>query len=353
MAITPHPITLERPGVRLEPLTADHRDDLAAATADGKLWELRFTSAPEPAKTDAYIATALAGQRDGHMLPWVVRELATGVIIGSTRYHDIVAAIDRVEIGYTWYARRWQRSHVNTTCKLMLLEHAFDTLGAKVVGLRTDGLNTVSQRAIEALGARKDGVLRHHQARRDGSARDSVMYSILATEWPDVRRRLENRLTRHQVRVETFRQEHQPAFAALNREWLVQYGLIEPHDEEQLDDPFGHIIGPGGQIFVALLDGRVVGTCAAIPHRPGAIELAKLAVDPAVRGRGIGHRLVDACLAFARTRGAASVVLLSNSRLTDAIRLYESYGFRRGPVPADAPYASTDVYMERTIGDGT
>jgi RimJ/RimL family protein N-acetyltransferase len=130
------------------------------------------------------------------MLPWAVRELTSGDIIGSTRYHDIVAAVERVEIGYTWYAKRWQRSHVNATCKLLLLQHAFDELGCKVVGLRTDNFNFASQRAIEALGAKKDGVLRHHQPRRDGTVRDTVMYSILATEWPDVARHLELRLGR-------------------------------------------------------------------------------------------------------------------------------------------------------------
>jgi RimJ/RimL family protein N-acetyltransferase len=131
------------------------------------------------------------------MLPWAVRELATGTIVGSTRYHDIVPEIDRVEIGYTWYAERWQRTHVNTSCKLLLFEHAFDTLGCKVVGLRTDNFNFASQRAIAALGARKDGVIRHHQARRDGSARDTHIYSVLAAEWPDVRRHLRLRLERH------------------------------------------------------------------------------------------------------------------------------------------------------------
>ena len=189
--ITLQPITLERNGVRLEPLAPEHRDALATAVADGRLWELRFTSVPEPDQTAAYIDAALAGQREGHMLPWVVRELTSGEIIGSTRYHDIVAHIDRVEIGYTWYAKRWQRTHVNTTCKLMLLSHAFDTLGAKVVGLRTDILNVVSQRAIERLGAKKDGVLRHHWPRRDGTVRDSVMYSILADEWLPIRARLD------------------------------------------------------------------------------------------------------------------------------------------------------------------
>jgi RimJ/RimL family protein N-acetyltransferase len=131
------------------------------------------------------------------MLPWAVRELVSGEVIGSTRYHDIVAAIGRVEIGYTWYAKRWQRSHVNTACKLLLLRHAFETLGCRVVGLRTDNFNFASQRAIEALGAKKDGVIRHHQPRRDGTVRDSVMYSILRPEWPDVRRHLEFRLARH------------------------------------------------------------------------------------------------------------------------------------------------------------
>lgn len=195
------PVTLEGYGVRLEPLTLEHSDALAAAAADGKLWELWFTSVPEPAQTRAYIAGALAGQRDGHMLPWAVRELTGNTIVGSTRYHDIVAAIDRVEIGYTWYGKRWQRSHVNTACKLLLLAHAFDTLGCQLVGLRTDNFNFASQRAIEALGAKKDGVLRHHLARRDGSVRDSVMYSILASEWRDVRRNLEARLTRHGTTV--------------------------------------------------------------------------------------------------------------------------------------------------------
>ena len=139
------------------------------------------------------------------MLPWVVRDAGSGEIIGSTRYHDIVPAIDRVEIGYTWYRESRQRTAVNTTCKLLLLAHAFDTLGCKVVGLRTDNFNFRSQRAIEGLGAKKDGVLRHHAMRRDGSVRDSVLYSILAAEWPDVRRHLELRLARHAAWLKTDR----------------------------------------------------------------------------------------------------------------------------------------------------
>lgn len=195
--IRPVPVTLEGAGIRLEPLAPEHESALGEAASDGALWELWFTSVPTVAETAGYIDAALQGQRDGHMLPWAVRDLGTDTIVGTTRYHDIVPGIDRAEIGYTWYAARWQRSHVNTACKLLLLGHAFDTLGCAVVGLRTDRFNARSQRAIEALGAHRDGVLRHHQARRDGSVRDSVTYSILRSEWPDVRRNLAARLDRH------------------------------------------------------------------------------------------------------------------------------------------------------------
>ena len=195
--IAPAPITLEGHGVRLEPLAPAHERALADAAGDGKLWELWFTAVPEPGKVGAYIDEALKNQQAGTMLPWAVRELAGGEIVGSTRYHDIVAAIDRVEIGYTWYAARWQRTRVNTACKLLLFGHAFETLGCQVVGLRTDNFNFASQKAIAALGARLDGVIRHHQARRDGTVRDSVMYSVLQHEWPDVKRHLQLRLARH------------------------------------------------------------------------------------------------------------------------------------------------------------
>lgn len=195
--ISPAPITLEGHGVRLEPLTPAHQEGLLAAAADGRLWELWYTAIPEPAKTAAYITDALEGHKAGDMLPWAVRELGTDKIVGSTRYHDIVTKVDRVEIGYTWYGASWQRSHVNTACKLLLLGHAFETLGCGVVGLRTDNFNFRSQRAIAALGAKLDGVIRHHQARRDGTVRDSVMFSILAAEWPDVKRHLALRLARH------------------------------------------------------------------------------------------------------------------------------------------------------------
>ena len=191
------PIVLAAHGIRLEPLTPEHQAALSTAASDGRLWELWFTAIQPPEGMGAYVAEALKGQREGHMLPWVVRDVASDAIIGTTRYHDILPAMERVEIGYTWYAQSRQRTHVNTTCKLLLLGHAFDTLGCAVVGLRTDNFNFRSQRAIEGLGAKKDGVIRHFGVRRDGTIRDTVMYSILAAEWPDVRRHLELRLQRH------------------------------------------------------------------------------------------------------------------------------------------------------------
>ncbi len=192
----PEPVTLYGRHLRLEPLHAEHEPDLQEAAADGALWRLRVTSVPEPDQTAIYIANALMGQHDGSMLPFVVRENASGRVVGCTRYHDIVIAVDRVEIGYTWYAQRVQRSAINTETKLLLLGHAFEALGCQVVGLRTDHMNFASQRAIERLGARKDGVIRHHALRRDGTVRDTVMYSITAAEWPDVKSHLAWQLER-------------------------------------------------------------------------------------------------------------------------------------------------------------
>lgn len=192
----PEPVTLTHGAVRLEPLTADHAAALEAAARDGELWNLRVTSVPAPGETAAYAAAALKGQADGHMLPFAVVDVPGGRVIGTTRYHDIVVPIERLEIGYTWYGQSWQRTHVNTTCKLLLLQHAFETLGAQLVGWRTDNYNFASQRAIERLGARKDGVLRHHAPRRDGTVRDTVMYSLAAGEWPEVKAHLQYQLAR-------------------------------------------------------------------------------------------------------------------------------------------------------------
>jgi len=190
----PTPVTLEANGLRLEPLGPQHADALRAAAQDGELWNLRITSVPEPQKVEAYIATAL--EMRPSRLAFAVVETATGTVLGTTSYHDIVPAIDRVEIGYTWYRRSVQRTHVNTTCKLLLLTHAFETLGCAVVGFRTDNYNHASQAAIERLGAKKDGVIRHHAIRRDGTVRDTVMYSIVRGEWPEVKAQLKYLLAR-------------------------------------------------------------------------------------------------------------------------------------------------------------
>ncbi len=195
--ITLHPVTLERDGVRLEPLTQDHAAGIAEAVKDGELWKLWFTQIPDPAGVAAYIDKALEEQRRGTMLPWAVKSGSR--VIGCTRYHDILAEVDRVEIGYTWYIASLQRTRINTVCKLLLLSHAFDTLGCGVVGLRTDGFNIRSQRAIEGLGAKKDGVLRHHRRRANGTFGDTVIYSILAAEWPSVKANLEFRLERNKA----------------------------------------------------------------------------------------------------------------------------------------------------------
>ena len=190
------PVTLERAPVRLVPLELEHEAGLAAAATDGELWNLRITSVPEPGQTRAYIEAALRMRAEGHRLAFAVLDAATGEVIGSSSYHDIVPAVERVEIGYTWYAGSRQKSAVNTTAKWLLMQHAFDTLGARLVGWRTDNYNFASQRAIERLGAKKDGVLRHHALRRDGTVRDTVMYSLMAGEWPEVRAHLEHQLNR-------------------------------------------------------------------------------------------------------------------------------------------------------------
>lgn len=196
------PVVLSANGIRLEPLTLAHEAGLREAAADGELWKLRVTSVPEPAQTRAYIETALQARAEGHRFAFAVIEVATGRVLGTTSYHDILPAVQRVEIGYTWYRRSVQRTHVNSTAKLLLMRHAFETMGCPVVGWRTDCQNFDSQNAIERLGAKKDGVIRHHALRRDGTVRDTVMYSMLATEWPEARQRLLSRLAQGGTPVE-------------------------------------------------------------------------------------------------------------------------------------------------------
>jgi RimJ/RimL family protein N-acetyltransferase len=183
-------VTLRGRGIALVPLALSHEEGLRAAAADGELWRIRVTSVPEPQDTRAYIEAALQMREAGNRLAFAVTDEASGTVLGSTSYHDILPAVKRVEIGYTWYAQRCQRTHVNTACKLLMMSHAFDTLGCNVVGWRTDNFNHASQRAIERLGARKDGVIRGHALRRDGTIRDTVMYSLRAGEWPEVKAQL-------------------------------------------------------------------------------------------------------------------------------------------------------------------
>jgi len=184
------PVTLCERGVRLEPLALTHEDGLQAAAADGELWKLRITSVPEPQDTRAYIEAALKMREDGNRFAFAVVDEVTDTVLGTTSYHDILPAVKRVEIGYTWYRQSVQRTHVNTTAKLLMMGHAFDTLGCHVVGWRTDNFNFASQRAIERLGAKKDGVIRGHALRRDGTIRDTVMYSMRSGEWPEARAQL-------------------------------------------------------------------------------------------------------------------------------------------------------------------
>ena len=191
------PLVMRHNGVRLEPLALSHEDGLRAAAADGELWKLRITSVPEPHETRAYIETALQMRADGNRFAFAVVDDATGTVLGTTSYHDILPAVKRVEIGWTWYRKSVQRSHVNTIAKLLMMGHAFDQLGCNVVGWRTDNYNFASQRAIERLGAKKDGVIRGHALRRDGTIRDTVMYSMRSGEWPEARAQLLYLLVRH------------------------------------------------------------------------------------------------------------------------------------------------------------
>ena len=180
-------------------MALEHVDGLRAAAADGELWNLRVTSVPEPHRTPGLCAHR-AGDAPNRVA-FAVVDAPSGAVLGTTSYHDIMPDIGRVEIGYTWYAKSVQRSHVNTSCKLLLLSHAFDTLGCAVVGFRTDNFNHASQAAIERLGAKKDGVIRHHGARRDGTVRDTVMYSIVRGEWHEIKTHLQYLLTRHAARL--------------------------------------------------------------------------------------------------------------------------------------------------------
>ncbi len=190
------PIHLEARSIRLVPLSLEHEAGLRAAAADGELWNIRVTSVPEPEQTRKYIEDALAMREAGNRFAFAVLDAASGTVLGSSSFHDILPAVKRLEIGYTWYAKRCQRTHINTTCKLLMMTHAFEALNCNVVGWRTDNFNFASQAAIERLGARKDGVIRGYALRRDGTIRDTVMYSLRSGEWPEVKAQLVHQLDR-------------------------------------------------------------------------------------------------------------------------------------------------------------
>lgn len=184
------PVTLKGRYATLEPLARVHAKDLRRAAADGKLWQLWYTSVPAPEKTVPYINAALRMRKDLGAMPFAVRENATGEIVGCTRYFNVDALNRRLEIGHTWYATHAQRTPINTECKLLLLTHAFEKLKCIAVEFRTHWFNRASREAIVRLGAKQDGVLRNHQISADGSYRDTVVFSIIESEWPAVRRHL-------------------------------------------------------------------------------------------------------------------------------------------------------------------
>ena len=189
------PVVLPGELVTLEPLRPVHHDRLVDAASDGRLWELWYTSVPSPETMRADIAEKLARQEAGEMVPFVVRRTGTGQVLGMTTYMNIEAAVPRLEIGSTWTAASAQRTGVNAESKLLLLTHAFDVLGCLAVEFRTHWHNQQSRAAIARLGAKQDGVLRNHRRMPDGSLRDTVVFSILDTEWPAVRGGLRHRLS--------------------------------------------------------------------------------------------------------------------------------------------------------------
>lgn len=303
------PIVLSGYGVRLEPLNANHADGLRSAAADGELWTLRVTSVPEPDKVYAYIATALQGQVDGHRQPWAAIDESSARVIGCTSYHDIMAEVDRVEIGYTWYAKSVQRSYVNTACKLLLMTHAFETLGCKVVGWRTDILNFASQRAIERLGAKRDGVIRHHALRRDSTIRDTVIYSMLLSEWSDAKSKLINRLSLATTATANSTSIASPAKVTLTEVSQANYldllRLVPGAVGERMVAPVAKSIvqaeySPNARMWAIEANQSIVGfvmvfdpTIAAQDTEPNdVLYVWRLMIDFSQQGKGYGEQTI-------------------------------------------------------------
>ncbi len=358
-AVWPSEVTLERDGIRLEPLTLAHEAGVAAAAADGELWNIRVTSVPEPQETRGYIETALKQRAEGSRLAFAVIDVAAndgkGKVIGSTSYHDIVANIRRVEIGWTWYAKSYQRSKVNTLCKLMLMQHAFETLGCAVVGWRASHMNFASQRAIERLGAKRDGVIRHHLGIRDGKVRDTVMYSMLADEWPAAKAKLEERLRSYaspspqpsptrgkggaDVRLEPITSDNLLAvlrltpgavgerMVATNAVSIAQASVSANAVPRAIMAGAGDAAKPVG--FIMLYDPTLDPALAAKDEaHADSIDIWRLMVDFQQQGRGYGAAAIIGAARYAATRPGITQVRLSYvPREGNPSPFYKAMGF--------------------------
>ena len=326
----PVDVTLERDGIRLEPISLAHEAGLRAAASDGELWNIRYTSVPEPQETLAYIKTALKQRAEGSRLAFAVIDLATSKVIGSTSYHDIVPAIKRVEIGWTWYAKSYQRSKVNTLCKLMLMQHAFEALHCDVVGWRVSHMNLASQRAVERIGAKRDGVLRHHAPIRDGKVRDTVMYSMLADEWAAAKEKLEARLTRNDRAVaEVPTKSHRVKLQAITSDTLLAVLRLTPgaigermvatnatslaqaaHSANAV--PRAIMVGDTPVGFIMLYDPTMDTALADKDEaHADAVDIWRLMVDFQQQGKGYGEAAILEAARYAATRPDILTIRLS------------------------------------------
>jgi RimJ/RimL family protein N-acetyltransferase len=342
MMLWPPEVTLARDGVRLEPLTLAHEAGIRAAATDGQLWNLRVTSVPAPGEERTYIETAQKTRR-----AFAVIDEVTGRVMGSTSYHDTMEAVKRVEIGFTWYAKSAQRSHVNTTCKLLLMAHAFDTLHCNVVGWRTDLFNFDSQRAIERLGARRDGTIRQHALRRDGTVRDTVMYSMTPDEWPEKRGRLEARLKKHHANAQKI-PTAQPSVTVceITPDNLIEFLELSPGalgERMVARNSFTvaqALLGKKASNAVlrgVLADGKPVGLFMLCDptrgRREGTAEdelyIWRFMVDLHFQRKGVGRQMMQEIIRMASTMPAIRFITLSYAMREGSPKpFYEKFGFR-------------------------
>ncbi len=342
----PPETTLERDGVRLESLTLAHEAGLRDAAADGELWNLRVTSVPEPTKVREYIEAALQQRADGNRLAFVVIETATGRVLGSSSYHDIIAAVKRVEIGYTWYRKSVQRSHVNSVCKLMLMQYAFETLHCAVVGWRTDIFNYASQRAIEKLGAKREGVIRHHALRRDGTIRDTVMYGMTVDQWPEKKAKLESRLLNKSSDANAPRRDSIITLAEINKdnlrpvlrmnpgavgERMVATNAVSLAQAAHSSNAWPRVVMADATAvgFVMLLDPTMdVDAARADKEDLDALYVWRLMIDFKYQNMGFGEQVLRQVIARAKTMPAISKVTLSYVMQDGSAKaFYERCGF--------------------------